>query len=187
MAWRVRFVAALLLALVLGPGSASAHLGGTAYVLVLSDFILPGESFEVIAADMGPSTSVELAIVHEPTIAALGTTIAAPDGHLTETLVLPGDFPGGYAQLFATATVDNGVVVSTWVLVGEPTSETAPPPNAVAWWADPSVLVLAAFVMGALAVFGYLLLRPRPGKPVPARASRAVARKRRTGGPRAGA
>ena len=184
----MRLAAALVLAMFGGAGGTAAHLGGSAYIFVTQDFILPGQQFGLIAADMGEQADVTLEIVHESVVAQLGTARAASDGHFTATLSLPADFPHGYAQVIATAI--DGSQTSTWVLVGERTASSPPPPDTRSWWSDPSVLVLVIFVVGAVAVAGYLLLRPRLGRPAPATGttltSRTVARKRRRGPPRAG-
>lgn len=155
MAWCARLLAALLLTLVVGAGGAAAHSGGSAYILVTADFLLPGQPFEVVAADMGPDASVSFRIEHEPAVALLGTIRAAPDGHFMTNLVVPADFPTGHAELFATAAT--GAAVSTWVLVGERTASTSPVTGK--WWTDPSALVLIALLIGALGAIAYLVLR----------------------------
>lgn len=179
--WCVRLAAALVLAALGGAEGVAAHLGGSAYIVVAQDFIVPGQPFRLIAADMGEQADVALEIVHEAVVAQLGNARAATDGHFTVTLSLPTDFPLGYAQVIATAT--DSSQTSTWVLVGEPTASSPPPPGTGSWWSDPSVLVLVVFVMGAIVVAGYVLLRPRAGRAAPVAstgsARRALARKRR--------
>jgi len=159
MAWCARLVAALLLTFVVAVGGAAAHQGGSTYTVITADYILPRAPFEVVASDMGPDASVGMRIVHEQTVAPLGTVRAAPDGHFVTNPVLPSDFPIGYAELFATAV--NGASVSTWALVGKRTASTPPPPGTGSWWTDPSVVVLLVFLVGAVGAVGYLLLRPR--------------------------
>jgi hypothetical protein len=155
-------------------------------MLVAQDFILPGQQFELIAADMGANAALVVEIVQAPVVARLGTVQAAGDGHFRATLSLPADFPGGYAQIIATAA--DGTQTSTWVLVGQPTASTPPPPGSGSWWTDPSVLVLIAFLAGAVGVVGYLLLRPKSKAVAPAvsirSTPRATAPKRRPRGPR---
>jgi hypothetical protein len=147
------------LALVMGAASAAAHIGGTAYVIVPADFILPGQPFEVVGVDVGADASVAMRIVHEPRSESLGSIRSGPDGHFMATFNLPNDFPGGYAQLLAS--VVNGVSVSSYVLVGQRTATTPPAPGSGQWWSDPSVLVLGACLVGAALVLAYLLLRTR--------------------------
>ena len=177
MAWCARLLAALLLTLGVGAEGAAAHFGASAYIVVTDDFVLPGQPFEVVVADVGAEASVSLRIEHEPTIAALGTIRAAPDGHIVANLVVPADFPVGYAQLFAS--VPYGITVSTWVLIGERTASTPAPPGTAPWWADPSVLVLLAFLIGAAGVTGYLLLRPRRRRVEAVRATSIVTPRQR--------
>lgn len=145
-----------------GVSGAAAHDGAAAYVLVSSDFILPGQPFEVMVSDIGQEARVDFTIIKESRSELLGSTRAAPDGHLMTDLVVPADFPGGYAQLFAT--VPDVVSASTWVYVGERTGATPPPPAATAaapWWTDPSVIVLAVLLVGAIGFAGYMILRPK--------------------------
>lgn len=170
MRFLLPFATAVLAALVFTLASVAAHSGGDAYVLVLADHINPGDSFEVIVADFGPDTNVDLVIMRDRLAVPLSTVKAGADGHFQATLELPADFPGGYAQLVARA--DEGSEVSTWVLVGERTESTPAPPSGSEWWQDPSVLVLGLFVVGAVAVVAHLILRPRSASPAPARVSR---------------
>jgi hypothetical protein len=158
-----RFLACLCLAGLLGAGGAVAHSGGEPYIIVPVDHILPGQTFDVIAADMGPDAEVRFEISTEQRVVPLATATAGPDGHFQTTLSLPSDFPTGYAELLAVG--NDGSRASTWVLVGLRTESTPAPPGASAWWTDPSVLLLGAFLMGALAVVGYLLLWPRSRTP----------------------
>jgi hypothetical protein len=186
---RVAFVAAsVVFAVAMGVGgvdSVAAHDGASAYVLVTSDFVLPGQPFQVVVADIGEDAPVDFTITHEARTEALGSSRAAPDGHLMTDLVVPAGFPEGYAQLFAT--VPDVVWTSTWVWVGQRTWETPPPPSAASaapWWSDPSVIVLAVLALGAVGVVGYLVLRPR--RVAPQRAPSPAARPRRSSGKRSG-
>ena len=159
--------AALALSLLWSAGSVVAHDGAAAYMIVSADFVLPGQPFEVMVADIGIDAPVDFTIVKDDRSELLGTSRAAPDGHLMTDLVVPADFPqGGYAQLFAT--VPDVVWTSTWVYVGERTSDTPPPPAGTAmarWWTDPSVIVLAVLVVGVVGAIGYLVFRPRLATP----------------------
>jgi hypothetical protein len=158
MSWLLRLLAALAIGLV-SAGGASAHFGGSAYLVVPADFINPGETFEVVAVDLTPNATVSLMISTDDTNVSLGDATADEFGHFTTTLPLPAEFPAGYAQLFATAP--DGTSASTWVLVGERTAATPPPPGTTPWWADPSVIVLLVLVGGAIAALAYLLIGPR--------------------------
>ncbi len=132
-------------------------------------------------ADIGQDAPVDFEIVKDERTDPLGSTRAASDGHLMMDLLLPADFPLGYAQLFAT--VPDVTSASTWVLVGERTSETPPPPTTAspaAWWTDPSVLVLGALVIGAVGVIGYLVFKPRRPAPQAAAGGRATSTREET-------
>jgi hypothetical protein len=150
---------ATTLALMLASWAApvSAHLGATAYIIVPADHVLAGESFDVVGADMGPSSNVTFRLVHEQTTTELQSITTNADGHFQVTLSVPQEFPDGYAQLFATAS--DGTETSTWLLVGVRTASTPAPPSATQWWSDPSVLVLLVLVIGAFGLVGYILLR----------------------------
>jgi hypothetical protein len=158
MSWLFRLLAALLIGLV-SAGGASAHFGGSAYLVVPADYINPGETFEVVAVDLTPNTTVALTLTRDDRSVSLGDATSDEYGHFTTTLPLPADFPAGYAQLFAVAP--DGTSASTWMLVGARTAATPPPPGTPPWWADPSVIVLLVLVGGAMAALAYLLLRPR--------------------------
>jgi hypothetical protein len=152
-------------ALAVGGATASAHMGGGALIIVTADHILPGQAFEVVAADMGSDAIVRFEISQDDLVVPLESATAGPDGHFQATLTLPASFPTGYAELFAIA--DDGSQASTWVLVGERTESTPGPPSQPNWWADPSVLVLALLLVGAVGALAILLLRPKqPAKPV---------------------
>src|SRR6188508_3147085 len=97
----VALVSAVLL-ITVGASAAGAHGDNAAYVLVSADFIVPGQPFEVMVADIGQDAPVDFTIVKDERSELLGTTRAAPDGHLTADLQLPADFPVGWAQLYAT-------------------------------------------------------------------------------------
>jgi hypothetical protein len=174
-------LAATLLSL-LSAAPMLGHFGASAYIIVPADHVLPGEPFEVVGADLTPNSNVTFTVQREGVTTTLEGSASGPDGHFTATLTIPEDFPGGYAQLFATAT--DGTATSTWVLVGARTASTPPPPGTLPAWADPSVLVLVVLVVGALGLVGFMLLRRRAAT-APVRASeqlknsRPIRKKRR--------
>jgi hypothetical protein len=146
------------------PARVEAHFGGGAFIIVPADHVNPGESFEVIAADMGPNATVTFRVEHDEVVAPLSPATAGPDGHFTTNLTLPANYPTGYALLVASS--NDGSQTSTWVLVGARDGATPPRPDQLAWWADPSVIVLGIAVLGGAGVLGYTLLRRRQPKPV---------------------
>ena len=150
---------AWLVAVTLWPALAFGHFGGSAYIVVRADHINPGETFDVVAADLTPNATIALTLSRDERQVSLGETVADAEGHFSSTLPLPADFPSGYAQLVAIAT--DGTQASTWVLVGLRTSATPPPPGQVAWWADPSVIVLGGVLAGAAGMIGYAMFRRR--------------------------
>lgn len=150
--WLAMVVAALTsAAAVLGHGANSA------YILIPVDHVNPGEPFEVIAGDMGPNATVAFRLERDEETALLSEATAGSDGHFTTTLTMPAEFPAGYAMLVAEAA--DGTTTSTWVLVGPRTSATPSPPGQLAWWSDPSVVVLGIAVVGGLGALGYALWR----------------------------
>jgi hypothetical protein len=141
--------AGLIALLFAAQGRAAAHQGAEPLLEVPLDHVLAGQPFPVFAADMGPSVSVSFSLIHDQRVARLGTVTAGADGHFETTLVLPTDFPDGYAQLVASGS--DGLDAATWILVGDGVAEAAAPPGATSgsdWWRDPSVLVLA-LILGA--------------------------------------
>lgn len=165
-----------------------AHGAGLPWIHVPADFVMPGEEFTVIAADLGPQVQVTLQVVRGEDLVPIGTAQADPLGHFEATLELPTDFPHGYVELVALGT--DGSEATTWILVGPPTETTAAPavqpatrPDALS---DPSVLLLGAGLLGGAAALGLAVLRrgrtpprramtagpiarPVPARPVPAR------------------
>ncbi|MDP8903992.1 MAG: hypothetical protein M3N29_01520 [Chloroflexota bacterium] len=169
-----------LLVAVLAPVGARGHIGGEAFIQVPLDHVMPGQTFPVIAADVGAGATVSVRIVQGEREAQLGSVTADPDGHFQTSFQLPADFPHGYAQLIATA--DDGSEVSTYVLVGPREQVTGEAPRSAAaseWWLDPSVLILAGMVgVAGLALFAVTIRsarRERAAATAPAR--RRVARK----------
>lgn len=152
------------------PLEAQAHGAGSAFIIVPADHINPGSPFDVIGADLGPNAAVSFEIVNGDRVATLGDVSSDSEGHFQANLQLPADYPQGYAELFATSS--NGTEVATWVLVGPRTEATGAPPRQSPWWMDPSVIVLGIFLVGAILVIGYVLLRPDSARPAPAPAAR---------------
>jgi hypothetical protein len=133
---------------------ARAHAGGEPLLIVPDGTLEPSASFELIAADLGPDTQVEITISIGATDIPLATITAGSDGHFTTTLQLPADFPAGYAQIVASGA--DGSTASVWVCVGADTCTGAPPPkssSAPPLWLDPAVILLSA----VLAVSGAAL------------------------------
>ena len=138
---------------------AAAHFGSSAQIIVTSDFILPGQEFEVVAIDLTPGASIDFEIRREEAGLAvpLEEATSSADGHFRVNMSIPGHFPDGYAQLFAIA--EDGTQAMTWVLVGQPTASTPSPPGTGPWYADPSVIVLAALVLASVSAATLILLR----------------------------
>ena len=147
------------------PGAVQAHFGGGAYIIVPLDRVNPGEPFEVIGADLTPNSDVTFHAERDELVVPLSDATSGADGHFTAMLTLPSNFPAGYTLLVAQAT--DGTETSTWVLVGPRTGVTPPPPGQPAWWADPSVIVLALAVVGGAGALAYALLRRRQPQRVP--------------------
>ena len=148
------------------------HFGGTAFIVVTSDHVNPGEEFNVVGADLTPNAEVEFRFERDDLKVTLpGTVTPGVDGHFTAQLSMPAEFPDGYALLVAEAA--DGTQTSTWVLVGVRTATTPPPPDQPAWWADPSVIVLGVAVLGGLGALGYAAWRRRQPQRVPVAAGTA--------------
>jgi hypothetical protein len=172
----VAFVLASLGVAVTAPLTARAHFGGGAFILVPADHVNPGETFNVIAADLTPNARVSLTIALDATSVSLGEATSDAEGHFQTTIPLPSDFPSGYAQL--TAVAEDGTQASTWVLVGPRTAATPRPPGSPEWWQDPSVIVLGIAVIGGVGALLYALVR-RQSQRVPV--APGSARRRSTG------
>lgn len=157
-----------LLALLLA-APVAAHFGGEAFILVPGDHVNPGQTFEVIVADLTPGARVDLIVLEngdQPV--PVGSAVSDTQGHFSTTGTLPADFPNGYVEIVATA--EDGTSVSTWMLVGPRTSETGAPPVAAATDAglDPSLIMLGVLVGGAVGAVGYVILRRRWSVPAQA-------------------
>jgi len=139
---------------------AFAHGGGEPLIHVPADHLEPGQSFTLIAADLGPSTQVTLELAAGVQKVSLGKVTTGPDGHFESTLTLPASFPVGYAQL--TATSDDGSFASAWVRVGTgPELATPPTADQGAQWLDASLVLIPA---GAVVLFIIWRFRGRPGR-----------------------
>jgi hypothetical protein len=148
----------VLLALAV-PAAVSAHFGGAASIIVPLDHINPGESFPVIAADLGANAGVSFQLQRTDRTLNLGRVTAGSDGHFQSTFDLPTDFPLGYVELVAAS--DDGSRASTWILVGSRTASTPAPPNQPQWWQDPATLLVLALVLGGSIPLGWAFLRAR--------------------------
>lgn len=123
------------------PMAALAHGGGEPLIHVPADHLEPGQSFTLIAADLGPSAQVTLELAASDQKVSLGTVTTGPDGHFEATLTLPASFPVGYAYL--TATSDEGSFASAWVRVGlGPELATPPTADQGAQWFDASLILI---------------------------------------------
>jgi hypothetical protein len=151
-------VAALVALLV--PAPALAHAGGEPIIHVAAERVIQGETFTVVAADLGPDALVTLEISSRGRSYAVGQVVAQSDGHFTETFVMPADAPDGYAELWARG--DDGSQAMMWLLVGDGADTPAPgaPDTPAAGWSLPLVALGAAWVVG-LGAIGYVLLRSR--------------------------
>lgn len=142
----------ILLAAMLVTGQAQPHPGGEPLVLVPVDHVLPGESFRLTGADLGPDAVVTFQLKQEDRLARLGRITAGHDGHLEGTFAVPATFPVGYTQLVASSS--DGSETSTWILVGERTEATPPPPGGSGWGREQTLIVLALVLGLAAAALG---------------------------------
>jgi hypothetical protein len=142
-------VAALVALLI--PASALAHGGGEPFIHVVEERVTQGGTFSVIAADLGPNALVALEISARGQTYPLGQVVAQPDGHFTETFVMPAATPDGYAELWARS--DDGSQAMMWLLVGD---GAAPSPDAPSQL--PVIVLAAAGVVGLLAI-GFVFRR----------------------------
>jgi hypothetical protein len=139
-------VAALVALLV--PALALAHGGGEPFIHVVAERVIQGGTFSVIAADLGPNALVALEISAGGQTYPLGQVVAQPDGHFTETFVMPASAPDGYAELWARS--DDGSQAMMWLLIGDGAARAAPSPDAPSQL--PLIVLAAASVMGLLAI-----------------------------------
>jgi hypothetical protein len=156
-------LAAILAVLIAAPQTV-AHGGASPTLIVTVDHVDPGTSVPLVAADFGSDSLVQFKIVAPAKSVELGHLTAGPDGHFTASFDIPADFPVGWADVVGTG--DDGSSSSTQVLIG-PTSGAPPRPNRAApWWQDPSIWLLAAFVLGAVVVGVWFVFRSRAPKVV---------------------
>ena len=168
----------MLIAVAVAPAAALAHVGGESFIHVPLGHVMPGETFPIIAADLGSGAAISLRLIQGDHEADFGVEVAAPDGHFQTTRQMPADFPHGYAQLIANS--DDGSEVSTWILVGP--RENAPPLPAGStgeWWLDPSVLILAVILATGTVALAMVAIRSarRPPAPAPVGEGRAALRR----------
>jgi len=153
-------VAALLL-----PASVLAHAGGEPFIHVEAQRVIQGDTFTVLAADLGPDALVTLEISASGETFPIGQVVAQSDGHFTETFVMPETTPDGYAELWARS--DESSQAMMWLLVGHGPDGGAPAPatgesGAGGWpWQFIGLAVLWAVGLAAIA-FVYLRSRPPP-------------------------
>jgi hypothetical protein len=152
--WRLAAGLLLGLAVTAFPSAALAHTGGEPFIHVPVDHVVPGESFPVVAADLGPDATVTIELVTDAGVVPIGTVVAGPDGHFETTLVMPATAPQGYRQISATS--DDGSVATVWVQIG--TGAGSGPPSATGLAIDPS---LALLLGGAAVVLAIGLVRSR--------------------------
>jgi hypothetical protein len=144
------------------PSAALAHQGGQPFLHVPVDHIVPGESFPVVAADLGPDSTVTIQVATPEGSVPLGTVTAGQDGHFETLLVMPSTVPEGYLEISARG--DDGSAASVWVLVGAPGASAPSPAGATGGglWIDPSLLLLLGVVALAL---GAWFIRSRTAGP----------------------
>jgi hypothetical protein len=154
---RLALLLGILLAALLAPGAVQSHPGGEPLVVVPVDHVLPGESFPLTGADLGPDAVVTFQLNQEDRVASLGRITAGPDGHLAGTFAVPASFPVGYTQLVASSS--DGSEASVWILVGERTEATPPPPGGSGWGRERTLIVLALVVGLVAAALGLVAMR----------------------------
>jgi hypothetical protein len=167
----------LLVPLLLAPASlALAHGGGLPWIWLEQEQVMPGERFHALVVDFEPFTEVELVARAGETSELVGRVPTEVDGHGEGDLMLPADFPLGYAELVARDTV--GGEATMLMQVGDTPAVGPPAPNqpgsgqpgvgqsgqAGALWQDPSVLTLAALLGISGTVLLYVLFRGRTPK-----------------------
>lgn len=157
----VRLAGSVLLATAAWSSTVVAHEGAPPLLVVPYEQVRQGESFPVFAVDLQPSAPAQLSLARGDEMIDLATARADGFGHFETTLTIPVDYADGYAELIAVSS--DGTRASTWLLVGA--GAGVPPPTtpgvgSPAGWFDPSVIVLAVLVIGAVLLVGWQL-RPR--------------------------
>ncbi|HVM29827.1 MAG TPA: hypothetical protein VM305_03555 [Candidatus Limnocylindrales bacterium] len=169
MARSIRSLFLVTLLLVPG-GSAHAHGNGLPWIWLEYEQVMPGDRFEVLVIDFEPYGQVEVQLSADEAVRRLGSITCEGDGHGEAEMVVPDDFPIGYAEV--TATDSAGNEAATLLYVGEmpdgigppapaerPTVPGAPASTPGQWWADPSVIVLALLLLGTAAALVLMVLR----------------------------
>jgi hypothetical protein len=150
--FRVAAILAVVFTAAAFPAAALAHQGGQPFLHVPVDHIVPGESFPVVAADLGPDSTVTIQVTTPHGSVPLGTVAAGPEGHFETVLVMPTTVPEGYLEVSARS--DDGSVASVWVLVGAAASAPLTTGSTGdGLWIDRSLLLLLGVVVLALAAW----------------------------------
>lgn len=173
----------VLVALAL-PASALGHGEAEPTLVLPSHDLEPGRPVMVTGLDFAAGSRVAVEIVWSGGSFRVGEVVTDAAGHFSQTFTLPGNVPGGQAEMTAFGDDGSAAAVPVLVRAGE-SGSTAPPAGTGGWWADPSLLV-SAVVLGAVAlVVLYLLLRRRTTREarVAAAGRRPVPRKRKAAGP----
>ncbi len=150
-----------LLAWLVLPLAAAAHGGEGPYLEVQPTQLRQAQPFALFGDDLDPHDEAELVMASFREVHRLGTVTTDAEGHLSASLSVPPGVRDGYAEIRATTT--RGSSASIWVLVGDgpdlssglPVGDAGQPPL----WADPSVVVLGALVVGAGLGLGHMLVR----------------------------
>jgi hypothetical protein len=153
-------VAALLAIATAAATPALADGPSNGQLIVPGDHINPGQPFSITGYDIDPLIELKLTIVSGGRTADLGTVTSDGAGNVTASVVLPSDFPTGYANVTATSVADGQW--TTAVLVGEraegPNGATGAPLDDRAFG-----LALAAIgtVLFLIAAVWYVRSRPK--------------------------
>src|SRR5919108_2561576 len=79
---------------------ASAHFGGGAYIIVPLDHVTPGQTFDVIGADLTPQARLSFRVVRDGEDFPLVSNVTTgADGHFSATVAVPSTYPNGYSLL----------------------------------------------------------------------------------------
>jgi hypothetical protein len=154
---RLVLLVATISTIAIQPTLVLAHGGGEPLIHVPLDHIEPGQSFPLLAADLGENAHVTFEIRFGDVATPLGAAVAGADGHFETTLTLPSSYPAGYAQLVAES--DDGSVAEVWVRVGTTSDAGAPPSSLEHIDLVPFVALLAAVLALVMLV---VRTRPRP-------------------------
>lgn len=176
MSRTARSMAAAVLLVLLSPASAYAHGDAGPLIHVIAERVMQGETFTVLASDLDPTALVSFEIIAAGQSFPVGQAISQPDGHFTETFVMPSSTPDGYAELWARS--EAGSQAMMWLLVGDAPATGAPgPPTGTRGTAGPPWPVIAlgiGWVVGLTAI-GVVLWRSRRRGPADAASDGEVA------------